>query len=1137
MKKLLFILCLVILNSFLFCRHQQRPTAHKLNGFTNQDSHSLTEVGVWGYGPPDFVFVDGNRAYINSGRYLIILDISDKTNPVKLGEMMLYGFTASIEVSGKYAYVANASGGLRIIDISNPAAMQEVGSLQASWPAWGIDVSGSYAYVSASTYGLRIIDVSDPGSPTEVGCCDTPGNANGVFVAGGYAYVGDESKGLRVIDVSNPNSPEEIGSYDTEGLAFYPNVRGNYLYLPDWYGGMVIIDISNPASPQKVAVIDTQSVAEEVVFIGNNAYVACHYGGVNVYDISNPASPQYVGNYDDSEFNAWGVDASGNYVYAANSQGLVILDISSPASPQKIGFYTTPERSQDVTVVGNYAYVANYLGGLRILDISRPSSPTEVGFYNTEGYAVGVAVSGNHAYVADGYRGLKIIDVSNPTSPQLTGSCVISDNKYVYSVHVSGTKAYVAAGDAGLRIIDISSPTSPQELGFYDTTGSARNVVVSGSHAYVADGDKGLRVIDVSNPAAATEVAYYDTTGYTRSVYLTDPYIYLADGENGLRIIDLPNEVGYFDTNSTCVCVHVSGNFAYVSDFREGLRVIDISTPGTPLEVAYFKDTLEFSNSIYISEDYIFVTNGYCGMTILKHETTPPAIDLNRTRLNFGHSMSGYTTGSQTVAISNSGGGTLNWSSEPDADWLSCTPTSGTGSGVVTVSVDPPGLGEGTYHGVISISDVTASNSPQSISIMLNVHGTGSPSPPFGEFSTPIHGSTVMSSVPVTGWVLDDIGVSSLRISREEGNSLVYIGDAIFVEGARPDVEQLYPGYPMSCQAGWGYMMLTNFLPNGGNGPFKIHAIATDIEGNEIILGTKTIYCDNASAVKPFGAIDTPTQGGTATGSAYRNQGWVLTPIPNSIHTDGSTISVYVDSINLGHPTYNIYRADIAGLFPGYANSNGAIAYFDFDTTTTTDGVHTIYWTASNNAGNTDGIGSRYFSIQNSHGAWSMESQAGYLNGGAKRKGTRRSSFEFLSKIPVDYSSPVGVLKRFNRNVKPFRSYPDENGNITIEIRELERIEIYLNDYQAEGNALVNEDISNNSKFKIQNSKFYSVYQVVGSQLRSLPIGSNLDRERGIFYWHPGPGYVGEYRLVFIKKRKNGEMAKNNIIIEITPKF
>jgi len=80
---------------------------------------------------------------------------------------------------------------------------------------------------------------------------------------------------------------------------------------------------------------------------------------------------------------------------------------------------------------------------------------------------------------------------------------------------------------------------------------------------------------------------------------------------------------------------------------------------------------------------------------------------------------------------------------------------------------------------------------------------------------------------------------------------------------------------------------------------------------------------------------------------------------------------------------------------------------------------------------------------------------------------------------------------------------------------------------------VVNEDISNNSKFKIQNSKFYYGYQVVGSQLRPLPIGSTLDREKGIFYWQPGPGFIGEYRLVFIEKGENMEMKKKNIIIKI----
>ena len=44
-------------------------------------------------------------------------------------------------------------------------------------------------------------------------------------------------------------------------------------------------------------------------------------------------------------------------------------------------------------------------------------------------------------------------------------------------------------------------------------------------------------------------------------------------------------------------------------------------------------------------------------------------------------------------------------------------------------------------------------------------------------------------------------------------------------------------------------------------------------------------------------------------------------------------------------------------------------------------------------------------------------------------------------------------------------------------------------------------------------------YLVVGEQLRELPIGSTLDKENGIFYWQPGPGFIGEYRFVFINKR------------------
>ena len=482
--------------------------------------------------------------------------------------------------------------------------------------------------------------------------------------------------------------------------------------------------------------------------------------------------------------------------------------------------------------------------------------------------------------------------------------------------------------------------------------------------------------------------------------------------------------------------------------------------------------------------------------------TTPaPFIDLDKSQLNFSCGTSGSPPSPRTFSISNTGTGTLNWTVKGNANWLSCTPVSGTDSGVVTVSVDHSGLAAGTYTGTITVSDPNASNSPQTVSVNLTVYAPGSDSAPFGSFETPEDGAIVRSSIPVTGWALDDIGVDSIKIYREAGTGLVYIGDAILVEGARPDIEAAFPGYPNNSSAGWGYMMLTNFLPNGGNGTFTLHAIAADSTGHQVTLGTKTIYCDNAHAVKPFGAIDTPTQGGTASGSTFINWGWVLTPQPNHIPTDGSTIHVFVDGVELSHPTYNIYRSDIAGLFPGYANSNGAVGYFSLDTTAYENGVHTIFWTAEDNVGNTDGIGSRYFTVRNSETA-AASKKAAVFN-------VQRSMFNVdPGRIPINYSYPVSIKKGYHPNSEPMAIYPNEKGIISIEIKELERVEIHFFD----------------STLNIEHRTL---------NLSSLPIGSTLDMERGVFYWHPGPGFTGSYQLVFIDTIKNRLWQIN---IKISPK-
>jgi len=488
-------------------------------------------------------------------------------------------------------------------------------------------------------------------------------------------------------------------------------------------------------------------------------------------------------------------------------------------------------------------------------------------------------------------------------------------------------------------------------------------------------------------------------------------------------------------------------------------------------------------------------------------------IEVDKLSLNFT-ALRPNSPSPQTFKLRNAGNGNMDYTLSADMGWIDIQPISGSSDGewdTITIGVDASIVEAGTHSGTISVSSSNAINSPQSITVNFKIYDSEDVSPPFGSFDTPVDGTTgITGAIPVTGWVLDDIGVESVKIFRdpiagENAIDPVYIGDAVFVKGARTDVEQIYPMYPQSDQAGWGYMMLTNFLPGQGNGTYKIHAYATDLDGHTVSLGTKTIHCDNANAVKPFGAIDAPIQGGEASGSLF-NSGWALTPMPNKIPEDGSTINVWVDGRKLGSPTYNQYRDDIVRLFPGYANTDGAVGAFYLDTTTYTNGVHTIAWSVVDDAGNSDGIGSRFFTIANTSGSAQAEIQS-------HREDLRPSlSYESILNMPVNFD-PIKFKRGYKQETEPEIARTNEYGLAIIQIREVERTEVAL------GNGVV------------------TGYMIVGEELRPLPIGSTLDNHNGLFCWQPGPGFIGEYDFVFIKTDELGMQRRMNVKINIRPKF
>jgi hypothetical protein len=366
------------------------------------------------------------------------------------------------------------------------------------------------------------------------------------------------------------------------------------------------------------------------------------------------------------------------------------------------------------------------------------------------------------------------------------------------------------------------------------------------------------------------------------------------------------------------------------------------------------------------------------------------------------------------------------------------------------------------------------------------------PGVPFGSFDTPANNATgIAGAVPVTGWALDNIEVSRVGIWREpvgaepvQPNGLVFIGNATFVNGARPDVQNAFPNTPLNARAGWGYMLLTNFLPHSGgaggsgNGTYRLHAIAVNKAGQSFELGIHSITVDNAHASRPFGTIDTPDQGGTVSGSSFVNFGWALTQNPNCIATDGSTMTVTVDGVTLGHPAYNNFRNDIATSFPGLCNSGGAIGFYILDTTKLSNGVHTIGWLVYDNVGHGDGIGSRFFMVAN----------AGTGNEPAVDE-------------PIQQAPDRSVrLRRGLETAEALPAAPD--GVYAVELEELGLMELQVGAVAG--------------------------YQVVGDERRPLPVGSTL--KGGVFYWQAALGFLGEYQLVF--ERSDGSSVNARVIVQ-----
>jgi hypothetical protein len=574
------------------------------------------------------VKVSGNYAYLAaSGDGLVVFDISNPTNCVRVGGYRLGGDAREIQISGHYAYLADYKKGLQIIDISNPAQCLLVNSYTNDGylglsRAANVAIQGNYAYIlfdlsqGYTTHeSFHVVDISDPtnciarsiynynwNSPWTVAVSGNYAYMNAgtmldkVNVSGGgcahvqysaiigsaytdvyhiaigdYIYAVGMNSGFSVLDLSNPR-PLVIGRCSLPYTSWCKvTPAGSYAYVASDTAGLQVITVTNPAAPLVVATNPVLGHARSVAVSGHYAYVAAYEAGLQVFDVNDPVHPVCIGSYDMSRV-AYEVAGSGNTVFIADSKaGLEVIDTSNPAKCVRVGRYYTPGQANNLAVASNYVYVADGMAGLTILDASTPTNCVGVGRFDTPGYAAGIAVEGHYAYVTDGDAGVQIIDVIDPTNCARVGGYASGGN--AMGIAVGGGYIYLADWTNGLHILDARDPSNCVSVTDYNAS-LVRDVAVVGNRAYLADG-AGLEVLDVSNPSTPVQLGTYGVGATGFKVAASSHYAFLLEGPR-FYVFDVtepvhPVRLVSYNTGGSPYSLALAGDRVYLADQQKGL--------------------------------------------------------------------------------------------------------------------------------------------------------------------------------------------------------------------------------------------------------------------------------------------------------------------------------------------------------------------------------------------------------------------------------------------------------------------------------------------------------------------------------------------------------------------------------------
>ena len=266
--------------------------------------------------------------------------------------------------------------------------------------------------------------------------------------------------------------------------------------------------------------------------------------------------------------------------------------------------------------------------------------------------------------------------------------------------------------------------------------------------------------------------------------------------------------------------------------------------------------------------------------------------------------------------------------------------------------LDTNNLSNGTH--TIEAVATAANGEVGATAASLNVANWTTANPMALAIGTPsAQGGPYRGSVGFGGWAVDNNAAIQTVALSVDG---VFYGNATY-GGNRPDVCVNLPNRPGCPYVGWNIIFDTTRFADGKH---TLAITGTTTTGQSSTIST-TFTIANLTSSNPLHLdIDVPRKQSAPFSGAATFAGW-------AVADNGSiaSVQIYVDGVARGTAQYGASRPDVCAAYPNRAGCPNVGWTFSLDTTTLTNGAHTVEADAVSSTGEHATIGSS-FTVANS---------------------------------------------------------------------------------------------------------------------------------------------------------------------------